>query len=287
MGNNSSDKPEAVKIESKILKAVLLVSFVLHITAFFLNPSRWLEKEPPRLEEWSIEADITGFEIPKGEENNPSKSERTEEEKKRMLPQLPKKFAVKDEQEDVQGLEGKSVPEEVDGDQPDKKTDDELAASQAKPEDAATKLFKEELIERLKKEQERQEKLAKEKAEKEKQKIASMLEKRKGELAGQSDSIKGGKVTKNHPYIVAVTDKIRRTYSLPGVYRIESGQMPILVIVIGKSGKIEELTLYQSSNNVAMDKLALKTVQDAAPFPIPPKEIWGKPIRFRFDPTPM
>ena len=287
MGNQSFDKSEPGKLEGKILKWVLLISLIMHIAAFFLNPMSWWNSTPPPLEEWAIEADISGLELPEGKENKPAKSIKKEDDKRRMLPQLPKKFAIKEQQEDSNQTDDKAIPEEKEGDKPDKKTEEELSAAKAKQEDDATKLFKEELIKRLKKEQERQEKLAEEKVQEEKQKIASIIEKRKGELAGQGASHKGGKVTKNHPYIVAVTEKIRRTYSLPGVYRIESGQMPILVIVIGKSGKIEELTLHQSSNNIAMDKLALKTVQDAAPFPKPPKEIWGKPIRFRFDPTPM
>ena len=287
MGNQSFDKPEALNLERKILRLVLLVSFAMHIAGFFLKPSGWLEDKTPPLEEWAIEADISGLELPKGKEYKPAKIEKMEEEKRPMLPQLPKKFAIKEQQNDLQGQDDKVIPELKEGEKPDKTTEEELKAAKAKPDDEATKLFKEDLIKRLKKEQERQEKLAAEKAKQEKQKIDSIIEKRKGELAGDSSTHKGGKVTKNHPYIIAVTQKIRRTYSLPGVYRIESGQMPILVIVIGKSGKIEELTLYQSSNNLAMDKLALKTVQDAAPFPRPPREIWGKPIQFRFDPTPM
>ncbi|NRA44958.1 MAG: TonB family protein [Oligoflexales bacterium] len=287
MGNKNIDTPEAAKLEGKILRWILLISLVLHVAGFFLNPSKWWDRTPPRLEEWAIEADISGLELPKGKEHKPAKSEQKEKDTRRMLPQLPKKYAVKEKQEQTQNSDDKIIPEEKEGDKPDKKTEEDLAASKAKPEDDATKLFKEELIKRLKKEQERQEKLAQEKEKKEKQKIDSIIAKRKGELAGESSAHKGSKVTKNHPYIVAVTEKIRRTYSLPGVYRIETGQMPILVIVIGKSGKIEELTLSQSSNNVAMDKLALKTVQDAAPFPRPPREILGKPIRFRFDPSPM
>ncbi|MFK7823492.1 MAG: TonB family protein [Oligoflexales bacterium] len=287
MAAQSFDKPEAQKLEAKILRWVLFASLALHFGGFFLKPSKWLEPNPAPLEEWAIEADISGLELPKGKVHEPAKSLKKEEEKRPMLPQLPKKFSIKEQKDEPKGQDDKLIPQLTEGEKPVKETEEELEVAKAKPEDDATKLFKEDLMKRLKKEQERQETLAIKKAKQEKQKIDSIIKQRKGELAGDSTTHKGGKVTKNHPYIVAITNKISRTYSLPGVYRIETGQMPILVIIIGKSGKIQELTLHQSSKNLAMDKLALKTVQDAAPFPKPPKEIWGKPIRFRFDPTPM
>lgn len=53
-----------------------------------------------------------------------------------------------------------------------------------------------------------------------------------------------------------------------------------LVFTVDRSGAVSEIAIGRSSGNAMLDRLALRTVQRAAPMPAPPEALGKGPFRF-------
>jgi TonB family protein len=86
-------------------------------------------------------------------------------------------------------------------------------------------------------------------------------------------------------YIRQVAGKIREKWD----GRAIPGQQPAVIFEIGRDGRINQATINKSSGNPLYDQVALRAINDAAPFPPLPDE-FKKPVlriglQFVFDPT--
>lgn len=86
-------------------------------------------------------------------------------------------------------------------------------------------------------------------------------------------------------YIRQIAGKIREKWDGKAI----PGQQPAVIFEIGRDGRINQATINKSSGNPAYDQVALRAINDAAPFPPLPDE-FKKPVlriglQFVFDPT--
>lgn len=271
---------EAQASEGNVLRIFLLGSVLFHVGIFFVDPSGLFKSKPREPEEWVIETDLSFSDLPVPEKKPQKKAEpRAEMDQaaaKKMLPQLPKRFKVKDE--DDEGF-AEAVP--------DKKKDVVKKIEKEKPlpepapkiahkDDEATEQFKDEIFKRLEREVQRQ--ASKEKKEKQKKqrdaKIADrLLSRRIRELSDKA------KVNADHPYVRELQRTINNQYSPPSIYKHSGAGQPVLLLQIGKRGDIESLEMLKSSNNEALDRFAEKSLNEMSPFPVPPRELWGQPFQ--------
>ncbi|OAN53641.1 hypothetical protein A7Q26_05175 [Sphingobium sp. TCM1] len=54
----------------------------------------------------------------------------------------------------------------------------------------------------------------------------------------------------------------------------------IVTFAMTSDGSLKALSLARSSGNTMLDRLALRTVRAAAPFPVPPPELQGADMEF-------
>ena len=230
-------------------------------------------------EEWAIEADLSSANIPL---KSMSDKNQTASADKKLLPQLPKKIELKSPSQSTSIQDGQSLAKNK-----EKKFEQEQQVE--KKEEQANKIYKRDLINRLKREQKRLSKVEQKKKNQDtlkKEKIQKILNKRKSEISHTSSG-KGSKPHKNHPYLLVLKKQVSRAYTLPDIYLKNDNQQPIFLLKIAPNGTILELKIYKTSHNSALDAIALKALKNAAPFPQPPKEFWGQAFKFVFNPNSM
>ena len=279
---------EAQELEKRVFRIFLTVSVLVHIAVFFLDPAGWFNRANPLPPEWVIEADISLPDLPEEDKTlKPEKKELAEPEpvnQKKMLPQLPKRFDVKDsEPEPVAAEELPPKPEKpVEKKVPEKKSPE--AEKQIVHDDEATKQKRDDIMKRLEREVLRQRKLEqkKERVKKNEEKaISRLLDSRKKSLEKLSQA------NENHPYVRELKKTIRQNYSVPAVYKNQQLQQPVVMLQIDKSGDIKSVEMVRSSKIEALDRLAVKNIYEMSPFPRPPKELWGQPFQVHLGDTAM
>lgn len=307
---------EGFQWEKMLVLVLSIVSLIIHVGVFFVDPSIFFKDVSPIKEEWVIETDISGFLEPeelkeskvavsrredkrrnrKEEEDNAKgkveketkqieeKLVESKKEQKEMLPQLPKNFQIKEE--DPIGTASKEIESLPIAEKKADITKKLLEEMQAKRDQESQNIAKKDAINRLLREKKRvkaKEDAKYRKLELQQKKIKSILNQRREETSDALENV-AGNIEKIHPYLLLIKKKIRREFALPNIYRYEDNQVPIIFIVINDDGNIRELQIVKSSENVGLDNLVLKSVRDAAPFPHPPREIAKKPFQLRFDP---
>ena len=76
---------------------------------------------------------------------------------------------------------------------------------------------------------------------------------------------------------------IEKHYTLPEVYRLDiQGRKALFDLILDSNGGIQKIKLVRSSNNQVFDRLALKALEDSAPFPDPPAELVGRLIQIQY-----
>ena len=269
-------------LEKKIIKICFGISFLIHIILYTVNFEKFNDKPTPNVDEWVIETDISDFAVPFANVKNKMETAST---KQKLLPQLPKKFQINqnDGNQELFTEKGEVLNKNKNDAKASKLEQKNLAIKQKKD---ATKIYKRDLIHRLRREQQRLQKKSKKEnlAElKLKKKVDTLLEKRKQELEKIKSNSHELKATQTHPYLALLKDQVSKSYTLPDLYKNSTTDYPIILISITPEGKILNLEIFKTSKNNALDQLALKALQNAAPYPKPPKEFWGQSFKFVFN----
>ncbi len=262
--------------ETKIVAALCGLSFISHLVIFYFKDVSW-PSQPTQYEEWVIETDLAyTVDIKK-----PPPPKEVPEEKE-IPNQLPSNFAIKSEVTDLQ--KAATVPEQK---EEEKIIEEETPAKKAKEEqdkrDALARLLKEDKqIQKAKLSQASRDSV-------EKKSVNELLKKQKQELMQRQGM--GGKAANGkegmHPYIGELREWIMRFYQIPEIYaeRFQDQEFPTLDVTMDAEGNIRKLTVFQASKEETLNQLAIKTVQDASPFPKPPAEFVGRVIRLPFHPN--
>ena len=247
--------------ESTLLKRLCIISLIAHVVLITVDLSRYLVWNAEEVVPLDM---IIPFELI---DEFPATAQQKAPEvlvNEQILPQLPKNFKIA----------GEVAPEE-DMDDPEHK----LAAIkkellQKKQEDDKNKieLTKKEALARLLKEKARKDK----KFHNDAAALPQALKDRQAQLEAFLEKNASGMQL---GYTDIIRSWIKKNYQLPDAYNLKSENLEaVFKLVIDKNGQISELNLTKSSNNQMFDQLALKTIQDSAPYPSPPNDWVGRVI---------
>lgn len=249
--------------ELLLFKGFLLLSVLLHIVFLCFDANFFFFKRDSILTEGSISVDLIAL------DTSPLKPEK-EEKSVPMLPQVPKKFELESvKKPDEMVFEEKKAPI---------KEDPKLQIEKNKADEDLTKVSLERLIKEMKRQKE------KDKASEKPTLLSKSLQERKKEL---QTNILHGTLTMGDGesgYRSVIKALIQKHYILPEVYELKHSDIKATVqLLVNQEGGIEKLTLVNSSQNPLFDQLALKTVENSAPFPPPPREELGSVMILDFE----
>jgi TonB family protein len=250
--------------ELSLFKRFLVLSIFLHIVFLTFDPSHFFFAPKTLTEEGSIDIDLIALDSPHSREEEPTPQPL-------LLPQVPKKFELEiPKKPDEMVLDEKKEPI---------KEEPKVTIEQKKEEDL-TKVSLDRLLKELNRDKAK---------EKQATKILShSLKERKKEL--EKGLLHGFLSLGNTEagYDAVVKTWIQKNYALPEIYELKNADIKAVVqLVLNSEGGIAKLSLKHSSQNTLFDQLAMKTVENAAPFPTPPRDWVGRTIILPFEPKAL
>jgi len=204
-----------------------------------------------------------------------------------MLPQLPKKFTVKEK-----AVEEEGIPEKI-TEEAKKKEEDALEAKKQKKlamkrqEDEANKLKEEEIRKRAALE------MIRKNLDKEKQAKADAddpIARLKDEIAKRNNTNNGafasaGAKGEAKKYNGKLQRIIRRNYALPESYNLKNAKLRVVIsISVGENGNLMKMGVEKSSGDAMFDDLAVQAVKASTPLPRPPRGLVAQSILLNFTP---
>ena len=238
--------------EKKFLRQSFIIFLLLHILVIGVFPM--LLPSPELEDEITIDIDLSET-LP---ELNLPVPEPTS--KKQMLPQLPKTFAIKNN-------EKLSAPDNT----PLAETPSEDDLPPPAPKKYSNLIKAREALKRLaldrlrnqKQDEQRRDAAIKRKMQKALTNIANLR---------QSDSVR-------NKYRSMLRVAIKRNFVIHTHHEIKNEKIEVrLAITIDQQGKLAKLSVIKSSANRGFDDVATNAVKNSSPFPIPPKELVGEEI---------
>lgn len=263
-------------LEKNLLRVSFALFLILHIAAL-LSTSMFDKVTKPQ--EISIDIDL----LP---ENTLSDSQPTTAAPKpvNILPQLPKKFAIRM----PQPVPAEPDTEPVTASQPATEPKPAAAATSQPPKPANIKPPTGETLvkhaaneENVLRVQEALQRLALEKLRvqqrKEHKRTSTINTKMQKAIANLSNMKSSNAL--NASYQTALRIAIKRNFILPDIYDLKNANIKVkLEIRIDVRGNLLRLRLLKSSRNKIFDDLAMAAVRNTSPFPIPPAELVDKQI---------
>ena len=233
--------------EKKLFKFFFVFFFALHVVAILAVPlSSFLA---PIEKEVSFAVDIlpeTVIPAPTNETTKPDNS---------MLPQLPKKFAIKSEQ--LTSLPKTTLAKTNANEQSDEVIANNDDTNLIKAKEALKRLALERLRSQKKQETKKQ------------RVLTSQMQKALLNIS----SVKNSDAVRSK-YQTVLRVFIRRNFILPDIHDLKNADIKVkLEIKINDKGYLSKMRIIQSSNNKIFDELAASAVKNSSPFPTPPREL--------------
>lgn len=285
-------KQDTLNNQDRLLSYFIAVSVALHVFFWIAQgiSSLFWTATPPPMEEWSMDADLVTdlkFSAPSQTALPNAQVAPEATVPSQLLPQLPKKFEVKQAEKSDESVAEDKV-------EPDPKTEAEKKQAQAPvtvpKEDVEEKnrITMDDALKRLAVERLRQEQKDKQVAMKAPK--VDELARLKEELAQRPEDlnsgVKGsGSKAGQDRYRGMLQKAVGRHYALPEAYNMKNASLRVVVaIVVNDRGELISCTIHQSSGDKLFDNLAYKAVKDAAPLPRPPDGQAGEAIYLHFTP---
>jgi TolA protein len=276
--------------EDRLFITLVIVSAMIHLGFLLLDDFSWIHEKPVLTDEWTMDADlISDLDMSSPMKSALPKAEVAPEAKvaAELLPQLPKKFSVKEEtkpEEAVAEEKEKEVPKEAKPDEKEKKAEELNLKTENKEDNKMNQaeILKRAALMRLMAE----DKLAKTNEAPENDKLARLAEElnksQKKVNSGFASAASKGKIKK---YGAMIKQAVRTNYSLPEAYNLKGANMKIMIsITVGASGDLLDLDVNQPSGDQVFDELTVQAVRASVPLPKPPKELAGEAIVLVFTP---
>jgi outer membrane biosynthesis protein TonB len=188
----------------------------------------------------------------------------------KLLPQLPKKFKIK---------EAKVIDKSLSTVPGKKKI---IQAKENKRKEKMIELTKKEAIKRLLKDKAKKDRKIKLKDKKIKN-LAKKISSETKKLRQKLDYIKIAGLSNSEGYNAVLRSWLQKYYTIPSSYNYSLAKYPAkLILILDKKGLITKLDLIKSSKYSLYDKLLLKLIKQAEPFPLPPKSNVGKKMILSF-----
>ena len=274
---------EEIPSENRLLFLLLGFSVIGHIAVYAASGLNWLASSADLSDEWAIEVDV-GMDGSASETALPEAKKAEEASvSKKILPQLPKSFAIeKDQKEEevfAEKVEKKTAKEKEKG------VDEKTLESQVEKEksDAAKKLKMADALKRLALEELRnKEKFSDEKSAPKDDALAKIKEAAKKEAARKS---KAALKKKHKKYGILLKKQILRHYKLPHTFTSSVASLKVVLsVVVNERGKLVSVDVRESSKDPVFDGYAIKAAKSGSPFERPPKSLAGRKISVVFTP---
>ncbi|TWW09504.1 TonB C terminal [Planctomyces bekefii] len=277
--------PQGRFAEDRLLTVLLAFSTVVHFAVILLGDFSWVRSKPPIIEEDPIGIDLNDFEAPSKAalpKAQPAPEAKVPQE---LLPQLPKKFSVKEETKPDEAIaeekeevkpEAKPAPEESKAPEAKIKTptkdDNQMVDAEIRKRAALEALRREDKTAKTMEAPE-SDPLAR---------LAAELNKSQKKSAAYG-SVHGKANVK--AYVAHLKKAIRANYNLPEVYNLKGSNIQVtLEITLAERGSLMNLEVVKSSGDSAFDELTVQAVRASVPFDKPPVDMVGSPINLVFTP---
>lgn len=276
--------------EDRLFITLVFVSALLHLGFLLVDDFSWIHEKPVLTDEWTMDADlISDLDISTPMNTALPKAEIAPEAKAavELLPQLPKKFSVKEEtkpEEAVAEEKEKEVPKDAKPAETEKKAEELNLKTENKVDNqmAQAEILKRAALERLKAE----DKLAQKTEAPVQDKLARLADElsksQKKVNSGFASAASKGKIKK---YGAMIKQSVRQNYSLPEAYNLKGANMKVMIsITVGANGDLLDLDVNQPSGDQVFDELTVQAVKASVPLPRPPTELAGQAIVLVFTP---
>lgn len=272
--------------EDRLLLALFAISTVIHLGVMLLGDFSWVRDKPPLMEEDPIGIDLAEFDA--GGKAALPKATPAEEAKvpEQLLPQLPKKFSVKEETKPEESVaEEKEVPKPEEAKPAEKvvKAEETKIKTDNKEDNQMddAQIRKRAALEALR----REEKTAKTMEAPEQDPLARLAaELNKSSKKNTPYGSVSGKAKVNK-YVAYMRQAIRQNYNLPEVYNLKGSSVQVTIqMTIGERGELTNLEIAKSSGDSAFDEMTAQAVRASVPFEKPPTDLVGSPIALVFTP---
>jgi TonB family protein len=290
--------------ERKLIRIFFIVSMVVHLLCLLVNVPRFFFRADQVVveEEWAIEADVISdiAQAPKKAAATPDVPVETpapEPEKLAAAPKAPPKLPDIAAAKQPPAAKEEVVPEppkleppkpELPKPEPpkpveEKKPEPEKLAKEAPKPTPADNSYKNELFEKLAREQKQSQDKSKHDLAREKKEAADLAKKiaklKKSIGTGSDDEDAVGTAD----YRMVITHYIQKNYQIPEAYNYENAVPPVVGFSVTAAGELQGLKIIRSSNHAALDHFVLQSLKDAAQsFPKPPSDWIGRELNVRF-----
>lgn len=273
------------KSETELFRLFLLVSLGIHLVFFLVQGIQIFQQRRHIMEEWAIDADLlvdatTGAPADAALPNAAKAEEAKVSE--RMLPQLPKQFAVDEvktppektfTEQDVKANSEKDRPE-----------DKSVEKSNETPEEK-NRLKKDDALRRLALEKLRNENKFAKKTEAPSADAARLKNDSKSLAAANTGATFGTvSASEANRYKARIQSAIRRNYSIPDTLKFRTVEPVILAIELNQMGTLIFSKVDESSGDKYFDELAYQALKASTPLPPPPEGLVNQRILLKFSP---
>ncbi|MBP9707146.1 MAG: TonB C-terminal domain-containing protein [Oligoflexales bacterium] len=277
------------KDQELIVRRFIFISLFVHIGILVfsrLNIENHFKRD---MQEWVIETDLS-FDtslLPEAKETAlpDVKIAEAPAVEKNILPQLPKTYSLKEQEEEIK--EEEKIVEDIKKDENESEKpiiEEPKPAPAPKPPEEDNKLEeldlrKRQALEALRK----QNQFADERQAQKSSALASLEKQINIENSDKSVSSQVGDMVMNK-YLAAVKSSVHRCYSLPDTYQIKRKDLEVIVeFYIDSNGSPRNLEMVKSSDDSQYDQLVLQSIENCSPLPEPPMGKATDLLRFRFN----
>ncbi len=276
--------------EDRLFITLVIVSALLHLGFLLLDDFSWIHEKPVLTDEWTMDADlISDLDMTTPPKTALPQAEIAPEAKvpAELLPQLPKKFSVKEEtkpEEAVAEEKEKEIPKDIKEAEKENKAEDLKIKTENKEDNKLEQadILKRAAIERLK----ALDKVDKQTEAPEQDKLARLAEElnnsKKKVNSGFASAASKGKLKQ---YGALIKQAVHANYSLPEAYNLKGANLKVMIsITVSESGDLLDLDVNQPSGDQVFDELTVQAVRASVPLPRPPKDVAGSPFVLVFTP---
>jgi colicin import membrane protein len=282
--------------ENRFFGFMIAVSALAHLLVAVVDFGSFMRRTPI-VEEWSMDVDLFADAMP----GAPDKSALPDAEKApeakvsdRMLPQLPKQFAIKEaappeEKTFTERVDDKEAPAKDEAKETPKE-EVTKAPPQPSPEEEKNRIDEAEarkraVLEKLRREQKT--------AEKNKAEDAS-ADAKLAELAAKARERNSGAVagltsrSSFRTYQGLLYGAVRRNFQLPEAYNYAGREISaIFAVRVSERGDLIDIKMDQSSGDEVFDNEAMRALRASVPLPPPPRDLVGETILVQFSPRSL
>jgi TonB family protein len=273
------------KSDVELFRLFAVVSFSIHFFFFLAQGLHLIGQRRQIIEEWAIDADLLVDATSGAPKDSALPDALKADEVKvseRMLPQLPKQFAVENEQTP----RDKTFTERDEKAGPEQKVEETKKISRTQDDlEEKNRLKKDDALRRLALEKLRQENKLAKKTEAPAADSTRLQEESKDTSALNTGASQGIlSASEANRYRARLQAAIRRNYAIPETLKFKTVSPVILAIELSESGYLVSSKVEESSGDAYFDELALQAAKASVPLPPPPAALVNQKILFRFTP---